>query len=82
MHDLLFTLPGDEYPFRREVRVAFDPAVSVYEFTLCGRAPGAYLHEPSEPGRAPQTGLITADRAFEATAPQVLDAFLMQLVAD
>jgi hypothetical protein len=63
MHDLLFTLPGDEYPFSSSVRVSWEQ--DRYEFRL-----------------ARQSRLVTADRSFEVKAPDVLDAFLEQLVSE
>lgn len=62
MHDLLFTLPGDQFPFHEAVRVSWREGV--FEFSLL-----------VERGK-----LLTADRCFEPTADQVLEAFLMQLV--
>jgi hypothetical protein len=63
MHDLLFTLPGDDYPFSADVRASWSD--EAYEFRLNRR------------------GLpVTVDRSYEQDAPNVLDAFLMQLVSD
>ena len=60
MHDLWFTLPGDPYPWSKDLRVS---AIA-----------GGFEYKLSRDGK-----LISADRAFAATAPAVLDAFLMQL---
>jgi hypothetical protein len=63
MHDVLFTRPGDEYPFDQSVRVSWSDGV--YEFLL--------LVEGSR--------LVAAgDKCLAGPAPDVLDAFLVQLV--
>jgi hypothetical protein len=33
MHDLLFTRPGDRFPFDHLVRVSFDPDSETFSFT-------------------------------------------------
>ena len=38
MHDLLFTRLGDQYPFPRFVRVAFDADDETFTFTLWSSA--------------------------------------------
>ena len=63
MHDLVFTRPGDRYPFDESVDVAWDDGI--FEFRL----------------HTGQT-LIAADRSHEDAAPDVLSAFLSQLVGD
>lgn len=65
MHDLLFTIPGDPYPFSTEVRVSWSEGL--VDLRLIS-------------ARERVRVLVTADRCREATAPAVLDSFLLQLV--
>jgi hypothetical protein len=52
MHDLLFTRPGDEYPFERSVRVAFNPDDETFAFTLMSQA-GPVTGDVTRPETAP-----------------------------
>lgn len=76
MHDLLFTRPGDPFPFPMSVRVIADG--DVFEFQLNRKGP--HWAGPLAPTRGPN--VVAEDRARWAKAPAVLDAFLMQLVED
>jgi hypothetical protein len=63
VHDLVFTIPGDEAPFRSSVRVQWSDGT--FELWLVDDG-----------------FLVTADRREEATAPAVLEAFLLQLTGE